>query len=57
MKTIKEASEALGLSKWAIYKAIQRKTELGLKFRNVDRLGLYMIPTNSLKSLVGKKNG
>lgn len=57
MKTIKEASEALGISKWAIYKAIQRKTELGLKFRNVDRLGLYMIPTNSLKSLVSKKNG
>lgn len=57
MKTIKEAADTLGISKWAIYKAIQRGTELGTKFKNVDRLGLYMIPTNSLKALARKKNG
>lgn len=57
MKTVEEAAKSLGLTKWAIYKAIENQTEMGSKFRRDERLNRYMIPNNSLASLVRRKNG
>ena len=57
MKTIKEAAEALGVTNWAIYKAIETQSDVGKKFKRDERLNRYMIPNNSLKALVRKRNG
>jgi hypothetical protein len=55
MKTVKEAAEALGLTQWAIYKAIENQTEMGTKFVQDERLGRYMINARALKALVKRR--